>query len=236
MYNSLRLLIAVSSTVLFPLNLSADLVLSYISSASTTNPSATANDTADGLVSANLQQSGGLTAHTGGSFNWEGWDTANTSFNEAVTANDSWTFGFTVGATGVGGNVSSVDLTTLSMRVDRSGSGPNDIELRAYVNGGSETSIFTHGYDDTAIGRTFRDLDISSIGPLSVGDTIQFVFAGFNSEWPGGTMDLENLSSGNGIEVNGNVNFSSVPEPTSLLMFGATALIGLQRRRKTSRS
>ena len=27
-------------------------------------------------------------------------------------------------------------------------------------------------------------------------------------------------------------NFSSVPEPTSLLMFGATALIGLQRRRK----
>ncbi len=30
-------------------------------------------------------------------------------------------------------------------------------------------------------------------------------------------------------------NFSSVPEPTSLLMFGATALIGLQRRRKTSR-
>ena len=27
-------------------------------------------------------------------------------------------------------------------------------------------------------------------------------------------------------------NFSSVPEPTSLLMFGATALIGLKRRRK----
>ncbi|MCP4778439.1 MAG: PEP-CTERM sorting domain-containing protein [Planctomycetaceae bacterium] len=31
-------------------------------------------------------------------------------------------------------------------------------------------------------------------------------------------------------------NFSSVPEPTSLLMFGATALIGLQRRRKNSRA
>lgn len=31
-------------------------------------------------------------------------------------------------------------------------------------------------------------------------------------------------------------NFSSVPEPTSLLMFGATALIGLKRRRKTSRA
>ena len=29
-------------------------------------------------------------------------------------------------------------------------------------------------------------------------------------------------------------NFSSVPEPTSLLMFGATTLIGLKRRRKTS--
>jgi hypothetical protein len=50
-------------------------------------------------------------------------------------------------------------------------------------------------------------------------------------------MDIENLSSSdNGIEVNGMVNFSSVPEPTSLLMFRATALIGLQRRRKNSRA
>lgn len=236
MYNSLRLLIAVSSTVLFPLNVSADLVLSYISSSSTTNPSATANDTADGLVSANLQQSGGLTANAGGTFNWRGWDLSNTTFTDAVSANDSWTWGFTVAATGTGGNVSSVDLTTLSMRVDRSPSGPDDIELRAYVNGGSETSIFTHDYSDSDSGRNFSNLDISSIGPLSVGDTIQFVFAAFNSESSSGTMDLENLPSGNGIEVNGNVNFSSVPEPTSLLMFGATALIGLQRRRKTSRS
>jgi hypothetical protein len=74
------------------------------------------------------------------------------------------------------------------------------------------------------------------LGPLSVGDTLEFVFAGFNSETTVGTMNLENLSSGNGIEVNGVVNFSSVPEPTSLLMFGATALIGLKRRRKTSRA
>ncbi|MDG2183251.1 MAG: PEP-CTERM sorting domain-containing protein, partial [Mariniblastus sp.] len=135
-----------------------------------------------------------------------------------------------------GGDVSSVDLTTLSMRVKRSGTGPDDIELRAYVNGGSETSIFTHDYGDSENGRNFSNLDISSIGPLAVGDTLQFVFSAFNSEGAGGTMDLENFSSGNGIEVNGMVNFSSVPEPTSLLMFGATALIGLQRRRKNSRA
>ena len=33
-----------------------------------------------------------------------------------------------------------------------------------------------------------------------------------------------------------NGNFSSVPEPTSLLMFGVTALISLRRRRKASRA
>ncbi|MDC3224300.1 PEP-CTERM sorting domain-containing protein [Mariniblastus sp.] len=230
-------LILLSATLLYPVNLSADLILSYVSSASTVDPTATANTTGDGLISASLQQSGGLTARTGASFNWRNWDTANTSFAEAVAANDSWTFGFTVGATGTGGNVTSVDLTTLSMRVKRSGTGPDDIELRAYVNGGSETSIFTHDYGDSDSVRSFSNLDISSIGPLSVGDTLEFVFAGFNSESTVGTMNLANFSSsGNGIEVNGMVNFSSVPEPTSLLMFGATALIGLKRRRKTSRA
>ena len=228
----IRCLILLSAILLYPVNLSADLILSYVSSSSTANPTATANTTGDGLLSAALQQSGGLAANSGESFNWRNWDTANTSFAEAVAANDSWTFGFTVGATGTGGNVTSVDLTTLSMRVDRSPSGPDDIELRAYVNGGSETSIFTHDYGDSGSARNFSNLDISSIGPLSVGDTLEFVFAGFNSESSSGTMDLENLSSGNGIEVNGMVNFSSVPEPTSLMMFGATALIGLQRRRK----
>ena len=232
----IRCLILLSVIVLYPVKLNADLILSYVSLESITNPAITANNTGDGLISADLQQSGGLTARSGDSFNWRDWDMANNSFAEAVAANDSWTFGFTVGATGTGGNVTSVDLTTLSMRVKRSGAGPDDIELRAYVNGGSETSIFTHDYEDSTNARSFSDLDISSIGPLSVGDTLEFVFAGFNSESSGGTMDLENLSSGNGIEVNGMVNFSSVPEPTSLLMFGATALIGLQRRRKNSRA
>jgi hypothetical protein len=125
----IRCLILLSAAVLYPVNLSANLILSYVSSSSTANPTATANTTGDGLISADLQQSGGLTANSRGTFNWRGWDTANTSLAEAVAANASWTFGFTVGQTGTGGNVSSVDLTTLSMRVDRSPHWPQSIEL-----------------------------------------------------------------------------------------------------------
>ena len=45
----------------------------------------------------------------------------------------------------------------------------------------------------------------------------------------GQTYEIDDISLVDG-------NFSSVPEPTSLLMFGATALIGLKRRRKNSRA
>lgn len=171
-----------------------------------------------------LATGGGLTSATGGTYNWSGWDTANTTFAAAVTAGDFWSWGFDVTAD------VTIDLTAMDIRLDRSGTGPDDFEIQVSVNGGTGISILTYDYADSGSGVDFVGIDLSSVPSLVQGDSVVFTMAAFNSEGSTGTFDLETVDFGGddprSIRITG-----TVPEPSAALL-GACGLLGLFRRRR----
>lgn len=190
------------------------------------NTTSVAAVAADASVSAdNLTAGSGLNTTNFSTFNFTGWDTTSTSFADAVAANDFWAWGFDVTAA-----ATTIDLTTMDLRVDRSGSGPDDFEIQASVNGGTPVSLLTHDYNDSGSGVNFTGVDLTALGTLTTGDSVVFTLGAYNSESENGSLDLENLTfpGGNdGIVINGTV----VPEPTSLALLGLGGLVVARRRR-----
>ncbi len=206
-------------------------VLEYQTAASTSNATLTPS-IADSSITADLMTAGsGLTANNGSTWNWKGWDTASTSFDAAVGANDYWTWGFDVTD-----NV-SIDLTSMDIRLDRSGTGPDDFEIQASVNGGSAVSLLTHDYGDSDAGVDFTGVDLTGIGLLGPGDSLVFTLAAFNSEGTSGTFDLEtvdfNGSDPRSLRIEGTV--SAVPLPGAIWLFGSALAGGLAMARRKQR-
>lgn len=207
----------------------AAIVVQYDTVASTTSATIAATS-ADSSVSADLLAAGsGLTANAGSTYNWRGFDTANDSFTAAVGAGDFFTWGFDVSS-------GMIDLTDLDMRWDRSGSGPDDLELQVSVNGGTGISLLTHDYGDSGSGVDFTGVDLTSVPTLNSGDSVVFTLAAFNSESSGGTFDLETVDFGGtdprSLRVNGTI--TAIPEPGSVafLAIGMAGIYGVRRRRR----
>ena len=202
-----------------------DIIVEYTTAGSTTSLAA---GQADANVAAdNLDAGSGLNVQTFSTFNFTGWDTASTTFEQAVAANDFWSWGFDVTAAGA-----VISLTEMNIRLDRSGSGPDDFEIRGSVNGGAAVTLLTHDYNDSSSGVTFTDVDISALGTVSTGDSVEFVLAAFNSESAAGSFDLETVTFPGGtdsLQILGNV--SVVPEPSSAIVLAAGALVLMRRRR-----
>jgi hypothetical protein len=176
----------------------------------------------------NLMSGSGLTQQTFSTFNSQGWDVASTTFEAAVAANDYWSWGFDVTAPGT-----TITLTTADFRLDRSSTGPEDVEIRATINGSSEVSLFTFNYAGGTSGVTFTDVDISALGSVSTGDSVEFVLAAFNSSAETGSFDLETVTFPGGSDsmvINGTV----VPEPSTIaaiLGLFALGFVVVRRRR-----
>lgn len=210
----------------------ADVIVQYDTAASQSNATLTASS-ADAAVSADLMAAGsGISAASGSTWNWNSWDTANTSFASAVAAGDFWTWGFDVTAANT-----TVDLSDFDIRLDRSGTGPDDFEIQASINGGTPISLLTFDYGDTDVGVDFIGVSLASLPTLVTGDSIVFTLAAWNSEGSAGTFDLEtvdfNGSDPRSLRINGTVTTNSIPEPASVALIGlAFAGFGLIRRRK----
>lgn len=207
----------------------AAIVLQYNTAASTDNPSL-APASADAAVTAtNLSAGSGLTAANGSTYNWNQWDPASVSFADAVAANDFWTWGFTVS-----GNA-TVALEDFDIRLDRSGTGPDDFEIQASVNGGAGVSLLTHDFGDSASGVDFTAVSLAALPTLNNGDSVVFTMAAFNSEGTGGTFDLETVDFGGSdpraLRINGTV--TAVPEPSSLALLAVAGVAGAIRRRRS---
>jgi hypothetical protein len=115
------------------------------------NTTSLAPTVVDGAVSANNLNAGpGLGLNTGSTFNFNGWDTASTTFDAAAAAGDFWTFGFSITDPNA-----LVDLTTMDIRLDRSGTGPDDFEIRASVNGGASSSLLIGDFAGGSLGVNF---------------------------------------------------------------------------------
>jgi hypothetical protein len=106
----------------------------------------------------------------------------------AVAANDFWRWGFDVTS------AVFIDLTTMDIRLDRSGTGPDDFEIQASVNGGPGVSVLTHNYNDSDQAVNFLDVNLSALPLLQQGDSVVFTLGAYNSEGTGGTFDLETIT------------------------------------------
>lgn len=195
----------------------------------TANTTSLAPFTVDSAVSAtNLGSGSGIGLNAGSTFNFNGWDTANTSFADALADNEIWTWGFSVTDAN-----SLVDLTTMDIRLDRSTSGPDDFEIRASINGGAATSILIGDFAGGSVGVNYLGVDLSGLSGLSLGDSILFTLGAWNATSAAGTFDLETITfpGGNdGLTIRGNVTV--IPEPTTALLFalGLGGLASIRRR------
>lgn len=188
--------------ILAPLSIRADVIVQYNTAGGTTSLAPFA---VDASVSAdNLEAGSGIDVLNFSTFNFTNWDPANTSYSDAVADDEKWTWGFDVTAV-----ATDITLSTMDIRLDRSGSGPDDFEIKASVNGGAEVSLLTHDYNDSSSGVNFLGVDISALGTLSTGDSIVFTLAAFNAESTGGTFDLETITYPGGndsIVINGTIS------------------------------
>ncbi|MCB1741849.1 MAG: PEP-CTERM sorting domain-containing protein [Gammaproteobacteria bacterium] len=218
----------------------AAIILEYQTASSTSNPTLSPS-VVDAAISGDALAAGsGLTAVNGSTWTWRDWGTgfggghsSATSFAEAVSENDFWTWGFDVtGAV-------EIALTTLDIRLDRSGTGPNQFEIQASVNGGAATSVLTGNFGDTSLGLDFVAVDLSGIGAVSQGDSVVFTMAAFGEDSGGasnvGTFDLETLGFGSdprALRLNANVVpiAPALPEPSIIALLGL-GLLGLARCR-----
>ena len=211
----------------------AAIVTQYTTLASTLNPALTAGTVMSGINAINMTAGSGLIANNGSTWNWRAWDVASDSFEDAVAANDYWTWGFTVA------DPITLDLTTMDIRLDRSGSGPDDFEIRASLNGGTAVSLLTHDYNDSDLGVNFTNVALNTFTGLVQGDSLVFTLAAFNSESTQGTFDLETITFPGGTDsltIYGEVSANAVPLPAAAWLFG-TAVLGLAgfaRRRQAA--
>ncbi len=163
------------------------------------DPNATLGATVENGVTADLLATGGgLTSNTFATWNWQDWGetgsspyTTYSTYDEAVAAGKTWTWGFAVSA---GTTISDLTLDT---RLDRSGTGPNQVEIKASVNAGTPISVLDFDYVDAASGVDFIGVDLSALGTLTTGDQVAFTLAAFGEDSGGasstGSFDLETV-------------------------------------------
>lgn len=204
----------------------AAVIVQYGSAGSTTSLAPFSTDPT--VSGANLDAGSGIDVQNFSTYNFTNWDPTNTSFAAAVAADETWTWGFTVTDA-----AATIDLTTLDIRLDRSGTGPDDFEIQAQLNAGPAISLLTHDFADSTSGVNFLGVDLAAFSGLVAGDAIVFTLGAFNAESTAGTFDLEEISSGgnNGIVVNGTI---VIPEPSAgiLVALGLIAMTNVRYRRR----
>lgn len=202
----------------------AQSLFEFLPASAQSTPALAPNSVSSGITVTDLTAGSGLFAEAG-SYNWSDWNDTSASATDALAANDFWTWGFTVDS-------GSIDLTSLSLALQRSADGPNDVDVQASVNGGSSFSVLTDSFAGSTTVNTFTAGQIGSVPVLNAGDSIAFSLTGFNSNSPFGTLSLQGIpGSTAGLIVTGTPGV--IPEPSSIcLVTLVTAGVSLRRRRR----
>lgn len=195
-------------------------LVEYGTAGNTTSLAAISSDT--NVNSANLTAGSGIDSQNFSTFNFSNWDPANSSAQDAIDDNEVWRFGFSA--------LSDMTLTNLEIRLDRSGTGPDNFEVFAAVDLGVRTSLLSYDFNDSSSGVNFLSIDLSSFS-LTSGQSMGFLIAAYNAESTGGTFDLETFDGVTAIRVNGDV--AAVPVPAAVWLMGSAivGLVGFKRKR-----
>ena len=182
-------------------------------------PSGSAAHNEDGDVIVDVYTRGaGVTQASGGTFNSQSWNEG-TSLATALAAENYITWGFST--------ASAYDLTDMSVRYDRSGTGPAEGMMQISVNGGLFEDVFADA-DINASGEENLNIDLSSYTSVS---SATFRFVGWTASGSGGTFDFENTANinGNSFQLTGT---EAVPEPATMVVLAAAGLAAASRRKR----
>ena len=210
--------------VLFSSYCEAQTLVDYQAANAQTTQALVPNTQSGGITATNLTAGSGLFAESG-SYRWSDWNDSSTSFTAAVAANDFWTWGLTVDS-------GSLNLTSLSLALQKDPDGPENVEVQASINGGTSFSVLSDTFGGSLAVNSFSAGGIGSVPTLNAGDSIAFTLAGFDSSSIFGGLSLQSIpGSTSALILEGS--FAVIPEPAtaSLLAFGLVGC-GLIRRRK----
>lgn len=192
------LTLVVLCTFIFTLNVQAQILTFDFSGLSGNEGTAVSNSNDPNANSSTISRGSGLTASNNGNrFNATSWATSN--IGNAVTGNDYMEF--TLSPT----SGFQLDISSIEVNIQRSGTGPREVALRSSVDGftsnlgGSQTIT-----DNTSI--QIKTFSFSQTSASSI--TYRFYMW---AESTGGSGGFE--GSGNDIIVNGTVTSTSGPDP-----------------------
>lgn len=201
-----------------------ELIIGFVVSNSATVPG---SDFATGVSGIDLTRGSGLGQASGNNnqFHSSGFD--GNSLAEAESNNDFVQFGFQ--------STQEWNLTNLSISYDRTGSGPESIDVQVSVNGGNFQSVFSD--NNVAVNGEIAAISLDNFNFTNT-STATFRIFGFqaNNDTNGEfaihnelSIPTDNVSRG--IVINGNLALSQIPEPSSFLLFGPCLLMMLRRKR-----
>ena len=177
------------------------------------------SELADPLTALKLRRGSGLNAATGSTFNSKHW--SETSMADAIMAEDYLTWGF--------GADSSFQLDKLTLRYDRSASGPRQIAVQLSLDDDALFKTVWHDANVADNSTDFHQIDLSLWHPST---SAWFRIVGWNATGLQGTFDIENYQSTpfRAIAVTGSFPSSPVPEPATHLAWlgGAVGIVLLR--------
>ncbi|MGB7159971.1 MAG: Ig-like domain-containing protein [Tepidisphaeraceae bacterium] len=167
-----------------------------------------ANTTAVGVSnSTGLTRGSGVgTSGTAAARAWGGNNWVEASSAGAISADDTATFGLTVGAG------KAVSFESINLEYRRSGTGPSSGQLQYSINGGTFTNAGALAYgSSSSSGATHDAIDLTGVAALqglAEGTAVNFRFVNFGGTSAGGTWYVFDVGSDAGVDdltVNGTV-------------------------------
>jgi len=154
------------------------------------NASGTTTAEGQGITVTGLSRGAGIT-HTssGGDYNSTNWTTANSSLSTAKTNNDYLQFSILVNSG------SLLDLNEMKIRMDRSGTGPNNVEIEYSTNAFSSAGTSIFSMTGLSKSGSIRTIGLSSISNINASSTITFRIYAWGATSSGGTFDIEGFSN-----------------------------------------
>ena len=137
------------------------------------NTSGTTSAEGQGITVSGLSRGAGIN-HTssGGDYNSTGWDNSSPSLSNAKANNDYLQFSIQVNSG------SLLDLNEMKIRMDRSGTGPNNVQIEYSTNAFSSAGTSIFSMSGLSKNGSTRTIDLSSTPTLNASSTITFrIFA-----------------------------------------------------------